>query len=338
MRNRRRAMLLLAVSYFWLLLPAAKSLAATVIERVTYLEMPSYRLSDGVTEAIAVPQIGRIMRFGKVGGANVLWNAADRHWKPGEYANYGGEKTWLSPQSSWAEFYGSDMWPPDPALDGSPYQASVVAPGVLELRSHVSPGTGISIVKRLSFAANGDLVITVTASKQAGPPLRIGLWSDTQVVPAAMVFLPVSPKSGYKKGYSNLIGRGAVADVWPDMIRVVPGVKTRFKVGVDSDAAAIVSIYRGVAFVEATRKLPGNYPDGPDPAGAPVEFYMNNDPANYYCELEMLGPLVHARAGSAWGMTLHWSLHDVPSSDGHAKGAAEAARRLLYANDFRRTE
>lgn len=309
---------------------SASSASAARVQRVTYGGLPAYRISDGRTEAVVVPQIGRIMRYGRVGGGNVLWNTSERTWKPGTWKNYGGEKNWLAPQSSWAEFHGINEWPPDPALDGSPYIAKVFAPGVLEMRSRLSPGTGISLTIALSFDSGGDFVIRLSASKKSGPMVRAGLWSNAQVVPGAAIFLPVSPQSAYKAGYVSLIGRGVTTEAGPDMICIDPNIKNSFKIGVDSDAAAIVSVANGIAFLESTEKQPGEYPDGPETAGLPVELYVSGPPAPSYCELELLGPLVHAKAKASWSMTLHWSLHDVPQSGASAAQIAEMARCLLY--------
>ncbi|MDR3706731.1 MAG: hypothetical protein P4L33_00390 [Capsulimonadaceae bacterium] len=307
------------------------------IQQTTYMGLPAYRLSDGKTEAVVVPQIGRIMRYGKVGGRNILWNAESWNWKARDWKNYGGEKDWLSPQSSWGEFHGSNIWPPDPVLDGTQYDAKAVAPGVLEIRSQVSPGTGIRITRTFSFAPNGDFVIKLTASKDGGAAVRAGLWSIAQVVPGEAVFVSASPHSVYKKGYLGLIGNSVVASAWPDMIRVNPSVKNGCKIGVDSDVASIVSISHGIAFLSSTPKLPGQYPDGPDIAGCPVELYVNDESSKFYCELELLGPLVHAKAGSTWSMTIHWSLHNISTSASSPSQLAEAARRLLYGNTLGKT-
>src|SRR4051812_45720093 len=47
----------------------------TQISRATYRGSEAIRLTDGRTEAIIVPSIGRLMRYGLVGGENWLWNA-----------------------------------------------------------------------------------------------------------------------------------------------------------------------------------------------------------------------------------------------------------------------
>lgn len=70
----------LAFQPVWL--PCALSLLvatchAATVEKTTYNGLEAYRLSDEKTEAVIVPSLsGRVMRYGAVGGANWLWNAA----------------------------------------------------------------------------------------------------------------------------------------------------------------------------------------------------------------------------------------------------------------------
>ena len=41
------------------------------------------------------------------------------------------------------------------------------------------------------------------AEKVVGPPVVVALWSVTQVVPPAAVFLPVNPGSRYRDGFHD---------------------------------------------------------------------------------------------------------------------------------------
>src|SRR5262245_60839367 len=93
-------------------------LADVRLERIAYHGWRgAWRMTNGTVELILVPQIGRIMRYGFVGGPNVLWENPAMHGKvvppkagDKEWANYGGDKLWPAPQDRWG-------WPPDPYLD-----------------------------------------------------------------------------------------------------------------------------------------------------------------------------------------------------------------------------
>jgi len=55
------------ISIAAILTPSPASSAAlhrSHVERTTYMGFPAYRITDGHTEAVAAPAIGRIMRFG----------------------------------------------------------------------------------------------------------------------------------------------------------------------------------------------------------------------------------------------------------------------------------
>src|SRR4051794_41907296 len=72
------------------------------IEKTAYQGWPeAYRLSNGRVEVVVVPAVGRIMRYGPVGGPNLLWEnskLAGRPARPGKGgANFGGEKVCAGP-------------------------------------------------------------------------------------------------------------------------------------------------------------------------------------------------------------------------------------------------
>ena len=102
--------------------------AAVTVKTVTYNGWKgAVQMSNGTVEIVIVPQIGRIMRYGFVGGPNMLWNnialagkttdlaSASKDWN-----NYGGDKLWPAPQDRWA-------WPPDRVLDSAPQTVKKLA-------------------------------------------------------------------------------------------------------------------------------------------------------------------------------------------------------------------
>ena len=306
---------------------------APAISKTTFFARPAYKLTDGKTEAIIVPQIGRIMRFGKVGGPNLLWNAPTPQISGSGWKNYGGDKTWLAPQSFWKTFHGNDKWPPETVLDGEAHQAEVVSGGKLKMTSGISQ-TGIRIVRTLGFDSNGEFVIQQTAIKERGPVVRAGIWSISQLIPGEAVFLPLNRSSTYKAGIHVLgkVGAKQQIDVLqPNLARVVPAPDvTGGKWGVDAPVSSIVSVKNGVAFLQKSPKPAGQYPDGADGAGFPVELYINADPKVFYVELELLGPLQNFVAGSKSTHTVRWSLHDLPSQNVASPEVVGAVEKLLW--------
>ncbi len=293
----------------------------------------AFALTDGRNEAIIVPEIGRVMRFGKIGGPNLLWNLSGPTPPRGGYINFGGDKTWLAPQSSWQQFHGKNGWPPDAAFDGKPHEAEVLSGGKLKLTTPLSP-TGIQLSRVMFFDENDDFVIEQTAQKLKGEPVRASIWSITQTAPGQAVFLPINTKSDYDGGFLNMMGSGEAQKsvlVKPNLLRIIPiGTGGGAKFGVDSPVSSLVSVRDGVAFLQKTAKPAGIYPDGKNGDGFPIELYINGDAKAFYFEMEMLGPLKTFAVGGKSTHTVRWSLHDLPSKDANSPAVANAVEKLLF--------
>jgi len=304
-----------------------------VISQITYAGRAAYRLTDGKSEAVVVPSLGRVMRWGKVGGPNLLWNAASVSTKAGDWKNYGGDKTWLAPQSYWKVLHGVNSWPPDKAFDGRPHAATVLTGGSLKLVSETSPRIGIRIERVMGFNARGEFVIRQTAIKTAGAPVRVGLWSVSQSDAPDAVFVPASPDSPYRNGFYRFDGSASkfqIPDVRDGVFSLSPratGGGTKF--GLDAPVASLVAVKNGVAWLEKTAKPEGQYPDGALGAGFPVEIYVNGDKKAPYVELEMCGPLTDLFAGMTTTHTVRWSLHDLPSKSPDDPATRAAIEALL---------
>lgn len=304
-----------------------------VISQIIYAGRSAYRLTDGKSEAVVVPLLGRVMRWGKVGGPNLLWNAGSVSAKAGEWKNYGGDKMWLSPQSSWKVLHGSDNWPPDTAFDGTAQVASVLSGGQLKLVSNASPRTGIRLERVMGFNARGEFAIEQTAIKTAGSPVRVGLWSISQSDAPDAVFIPASLSSPYRGGFFEFAGGNFAeqsASVRNSVFALSPrGTGGGTKFGVDAPVSSIVAVKNGVAWLQQSAKPAGQYPDGADGAGFPTEIYVNGDAQANYVELELLGPLQNLFAGMKMTHTVRWSLHDLPSKNPDDPATRAAIEALL---------
>ena len=305
------------------------------IVKTTYGNRAAYKLSNGAVDAIIVPSIGRVMSFGKTDGPNLLWNAEPSTTGQTGWKNYGGDKTWLSPQSDWKLFHGADSWPPEPVLDGEPLQSDVLTGGKLRLTTGLSK-TGIRIVRTMYFDDNGEFVIEQTARKEAGAPIKAGIWSITQVVPGQAVFFPIDPETQYKDGFFRFKNDQSqrATRVRPNLIRVDPQKSSSGfpKMGFDTKISALASVKDGVALVQKSARPDGQYPDGADGFGFPTEIYVNANPEMYYAELEILGPIQLYFAGTSKTHTVRWSLHDLPSTDATSPEVLAAMEKLLLPN------
>ncbi|MDF2441080.1 MAG: hypothetical protein JWN98_2064 [Abditibacteriota bacterium] len=311
----------------------------------------AYTLTDGKSEAVIVPSLGRVMRYGLVNGANQLWVAPPTQYKPGEWRNMGGDKTWPAPQTHWATWQ-KQAWPPAPAWDSEPHQAEVLSGGRLRTYSGVGEGIGARVVREYGFNAQGEFVIEQAVEKLVGPPVQLSIWSVTQIVPPDAIFLPTNPQSPFKNNF-HWLNKPQRDVAWssptPTLLQVQPHTQTTYKIGVDAPVAAIAAVNDGVAFVQRAARPEGEYPDGALGAGFPLELWNNIDP--HYNELEILSPLrtykSSARAvpvsqlptdftqiqpsqiGTRWKHTIRWSLHRLPSADVNAPEVQSAVEQLF---------
>lgn len=76
-------------------------------------------LEDENISIVFDPTSARIVSFNTIGGENLLWidkTILSRLNHPKEWANYGGEKTWIWPMSSWRKVLGR-IWPPNAEME-----------------------------------------------------------------------------------------------------------------------------------------------------------------------------------------------------------------------------
>jgi len=146
------------------------------VERVDYHGWPGcFRLTNGTVDVIVVPQIGRVMRYGPVGGPNLLWEnpaLAGRDPNPSPAAgvtwvNFGGEKVWPWPQD-WEGPTGRP-WPPPPEADQAGYD--VMADGAtLRMTSAPLRGFDVRVVRELTLAPTGTQLTIDSRLEPARPP------------------------------------------------------------------------------------------------------------------------------------------------------------------------
>ena len=288
-----------------------------------------------------MPQIGRVMEFQFVDRpeTNVLFvnpamlGKAASAAGAGNWANFGGDKLWPSPQSEWPLYVGS-TWPPDPAFDGTPENANVVRDGVRMVTGD-STTFGLQATRTFTMQPGSarlyvNQVLRRTAAPRWGAKTQqpvpddkeaVGIWSVTQVRPDAAFFFPVNPQSAFPQGFATFGGDGApnrTGSVLPStvtqsrrMIVVRHDPEGSFKIAVDSRAGYAAAIYgAGILFSEHYQPVPAaTYPDG----GSTLEAYSSAKPG--YEELETLGPLNDIALGSETRYPIYWELHRLRSRE-----------------------
>jgi hypothetical protein len=277
---------------FWILLCAlclsvVNSRAATTITKTNYHGWPnSYVLSNGSVEVIVVPSIGRVMQFKfaeEETGPFFENRAMDgKHPIPTskEWGNFGGDKTWPSPQDDWPKITPRG-WPPPIAFDSMPVDAEVEA-DTLRLISRVDPDYGIRTERVISLAADdAQMMIKTTYHKIEGVPRKVGIWIITQLSEPDFVFIPTRMGEKFIHQSEDL---PYALNISKTALTLKRSAAKSTKIGTDADSIFWIGPKTAVE-IESIREA-GEYPD----QGSSAEVYTNPNPLTYV-ELEMLGPL-----------------------------------------------
>ncbi len=289
-----------------------------------YSGRAAWKLTDGKTEAIVVPSLGRLMSFKRVGGQNWLWeNQAAAKTSGNNWKNWGGDKTWLAPQKRWKELGSKTGWPPPIEWDGAPFESQILSGGKLKIWGPVSSSTGLRISRVFYHDANGDFVVEQTVSKTQGAPVEASIWCVAQVASADLsaVFLPRFEGSKYANGFRWLQGKtnaeisSAPRAISSTLLKVA-AADAAYKIGTDAPRAALAAMRGDWALVLRSQHSSGIYPDGETSiSGLPVEFYNSGDTKSGYVELELLSPLLQFRNGERQTHIVRWSVQQLPSAD-----------------------
>ena len=267
----------------------SSALSGTVISKTSYHGWPeAFILSNGLVEAVVVPAIGRIMQLrfqGEETGPfweNRLLDGKSPQPESSEWINFGGDKVWPAPQGEWAKIAGR-AWPPPVGFDAS-RRTIADENGSLVMRSPVDSRYGIQVERILTLATNSaELTVTTKFQKRTGPPVRVSMWTVSQLGHPERVYMPLPEGSaGYKK-QSDKLPTGLVATNGLVVCERSPA----FAAKVGADASRLVWAGNDQILEVFTRREAGEeFPD----EGSSAEIYTNPDP-NAYVELELLGPL-----------------------------------------------
>jgi len=272
------------------------------VARIGYRGWPDcFLLRNGSVEAVVVPAIGRVMQLRLAGeAAGAFWenraldgqthSSVPKQGDPAEWINFGGDKSWPAPQTTWRQQQGRD-WPPPAAFDSRPMEAFSCEQGVV-LISQVDPGFGIQVVRHVELDRERPVMrIRTEYRKLFGEAVKVGVWTITQMQEPELIGLLLPTHSAFANGYIQL------REAQPEKLKIEgrllsfvrhPGEPA--KIGTDSCTLAWVGRHCAVRI--CAENGPGEYPDG----GCVTQVYTNPDPLNYV-ELETLGPLATMKAG-----------------------------------------
>ena len=306
---------------------AARGRGTKDITQVSYHGWSNcFRISNAKAEVTIVPAIGRVMQFGFAGEEGVLWenrsldgqalDGSATNWSKSDWINFGGDKTWPSPEAEWSKYTKRESWRPPPAFDAMPVEARVEGGDVI-LTSPVDPFLGVRTQRRVHLDPDVPVLsITTRYERVSGNPAKIGIWVITQLKDPAGIYVLLPTKPKFPNGYA-LLGKekppslklnewasGAIAYSPGTKIDPADGIVTMSKVAslsrnpkdlhkIGTDASTLLWVGEKSALrIDSARTLGADYPD----QGSSAEVYTNPDPLKYV-ELEMLGPLHTLKVG-----------------------------------------
>ena len=283
--------------------------AAVTVKTVTYNGWKgAQQLSNGTVEIVVVPQIGRIMRYGFAGGANVLWNNAALNGKttdlnaPGkDWINYGGDKLWPAPQERWG-------WPPDRLLDSGAQTIKALPNHHLLLTGPVVKALGIQFRREIALDETGSgVTITNTLVNTGTADVDWSIWQVAQIDNPSEARLMRNPQGRFPNGFFTFSGMDVDAEsltATDTVVTLKRHATQSAKIGVDSPTGQLQAVTMGGTFTfTAHYEMGATYPD----SGCAQQIYTNPDP-NKYVELELLGPMLPLKPNASRVFVTHWSL------------------------------
>ena len=302
--------------------------SATTSETIEYRGwQDAIELRNDVARVVVVPAVGRILHYGKVGGANLLFvdpqhlskvndsrGAMMVDGKP-DWIAYGGDRVWPTEEDRFAEVNGARR-PPDWFFDGMPWNARIDGDEVV-MECEVSEFCGAKVVRRISLAEDSARVTirqTLTkvrlGKRENIEPIPLTIWNISTLRLPEQIFFPLNPDSCFDgqvlvPEWPDLLNRGA------ENVHREQGIGVFLPNNVDQKVAAdapnwIAAIVGDEVIVERFEFDPQReYPDG----GTSVSAYLNPNLG----EVECLSPMMQLKPGESLDHSVVWDLGSVGS-------------------------
>lgn len=281
----------------------AFAFADVTVEKVKYRDWTDcYRLSNGTVEVVVVPKIGRVMRYAYIGKENVLWENPSTKPKPDAvgYRNYGGDKVWPAPQRDW-------NWPPDPAIDGSAWQAELIPNGV-RITSPTSKFRKIRFVREITLAAFGTEARFMNRLDNMTDRHSYAVWQVTPVNDPQYVYLPTEPFERSKKGWDMILGGNlntAYHEFAPGGLKIHRALRLSYKFGAWSPKGEITATKYTTTFHMAMKV----YSNAPYIDNMPLQVFTYPNP-DKLVELQLMGPFLRMERGEGAVLSTTWRLSE----------------------------
>ena len=281
--------------------------AAVKIEKIQYRGWPDcYRISNGQVELIVTTDVGpRIIRYGFLGGQNLLREFDEQMGKSGESAwqPRGGHRLWMAPEDPVLTY----------ALDNSPIRARV-ASDTIELTGNVEKETGLEKQIVVKLAGAGSAVELVHKITNRGAKAReFAAWALTMMAQGGTGIAAFPPRGSHEKDLlpSNPLTMWAYTDFsdrrWQFtkkyvLLRQDPKNSNAQKAGLfNRDTVGAYLLGSDLFIKQASARDARRHPD----FGCSYETFTNEQ----FLEMETLGELSNVAPGASVQHAEHWSLH-----------------------------
>jgi hypothetical protein len=303
--------------------------------------------NDCITMA-TVPAIGgRVMQYdlGSYPSIMVNSNLFGKTYTPASnsnWYNFGGYKTWPSPQSVWP-----GTWPPPPKLDYGKYTYQIISQTVDSIVTLITSPVETWVAPNLQFKRRATIFQSTsrvrmeqTIINTGSMSVNWGVWSITQSIvnhPGKTdyqnywAYFPINPNSRF--GNSGVFPEKS-SSAWKG--EVVPGVygvqfvadNTKIFADPNKGWIAYTNLSDTVMFIRTFPVFDGaQYPD----SGARVSVYVSNSSLPMYMEVEVKGPVVAlAGTGGSYTFTENWWAAKVRAPVLEVDSVGAIAEKLSY--------
>jgi hypothetical protein len=264
-----------------------------------------YKVSNGEVELIITGDVGpRVIRFGFVGGDNLLKEFPDQIGKTGEtdFQLRGGDRVWKAPEDPIA------TWAPD----NVPVTVQITPNGVIA-REPVEPLTGLQKEIEVSLASSGTTATVYhRITNHSLFPLEFAPWALTMMAQGGTVISGFPPRGHHPQNLeaTNPLVMWAYTNLsdprWKFTRKYLtlhqdPNNSDAQKLGMFNQNTWAAYLRDDEVFVKRTTADPSKqYPD----FGCSFETFTNN----LFLEIETLGPLTKLTPGKTVELVEHWGL------------------------------
>ncbi len=271
------------------------------------------RLTSGDLELVVLPGIGGRLWDVVFAGRSLLFQNPDLSGQSPDldtlsdlptrspqfnFPLWGGEKTWIAPDSSWVENA------PFPTLDSGPYRVSDRDQSSLALESQVCPLTGLVIQRRIGLK-NSNRWILHHEVHNSGPMKRhTGIWSVLMLNQPVRIGLAGAPNQTIKRVFGEA---GALNKSSGSFIRFDCTSLQEFKSGMFNPRGRVFMQLGGpkdpiwIQCSTAPAKRNDRFAHGHN-------FEVFNSGDYPYCETEWHAPACHLEPGQSTSFVQHFRI------------------------------